>query len=246
MLLLRPAGLFGLVAFALSAVFAAPSAAQQGASSTSFHVVANARPPDAFVALRTQPSSRAGERILAMPNGTLLQVLQRRDDGWWYVRVHPSGQEGWALSGRGNRLWIHCCTTVAVSVPPPTPPQEELTGFRTPSNNVHCLIETWTDDDGKPRSQLRCDVMDISGPIPPKPADCEFDWGQVFAIAGDGLSGQRLCYSDSAMNDRYRVLAYGTTWRNGGYTCTSEPSAVTCVNGLGHGFALSRRTQRLF
>ncbi len=65
------------------------------------YYVANTRPPDAFLALRTDPTS--GLRIMAMPNGTELQVLQRRDDGWWYVRVLSSGQEGWALSGQGEQ-----------------------------------------------------------------------------------------------------------------------------------------------
>jgi len=220
-------------------------AAQQGSQSLTFHFVANTTPPDAYLALRTLPSSRGGRRIMAMSNGTLLQVLQRRDDGWWRVRVSPSGQEGWALSGRGNRVWIDCCKTLTGSAPV-QPSQTELPGLRTPSNNIHCLIEEWKRDDGKQVSQLRCDISDLGGPPPPKPAQCEFDWGQVFAIAADGLSGQRLCYSDSAMNEGYRVLPYGAIWQRGGYTCRSESSGLTCVNALGHGFALSKREQRLF
>ena len=50
------------------------------------YYVANTRPPDAFLALRTHPSSQFGRRIMAMPNGTVLQVLQRNNDGWWYVQ----------------------------------------------------------------------------------------------------------------------------------------------------------------
>jgi hypothetical protein len=123
---------------------------------------------------------------------------------------------------------------------------QEPQGFRTPSNNIHCLIEDWRADDGKPKSQLRCDMAQLSGPIPPKPADCEFDWGQAYAIMGDGLAGQRLCYSDTVMNPAYLVLPYGAAWQRGGYTCKSETSGLTCVNGLGHGFALSKQTQRLF
>jgi hypothetical protein len=46
-----------------------------------------------------------------MSNGTLLKVLQRQGDGWWYVRVLPSGPEGWALSRQGNSVWIVCCAT---------------------------------------------------------------------------------------------------------------------------------------
>jgi Family of unknown function (DUF6636) len=133
---------------------------------------------------------------------------------------------------------------VAFSISPAL--AQEPQGFRTPSNNIHCLIEEWKADDGKPKSQLRCDVAQLTGPIPPKPADCEFDWGQAYAIPGAGLAGQRLCYSDTVMNPEYLVLPYGAAWQRGGYTCKSETSGLTCVNGLGHGFALSKRTQRLF
>jgi hypothetical protein len=71
--------------------------------------VANTTPPDAYLALRTHPSSSIGQRIATMPNGTLLKVLQRRADGWWHVRILTTGQEGWALSGRSGKTWIECC-----------------------------------------------------------------------------------------------------------------------------------------
>lgn len=83
---------------------------QSTARDDAYFYVANTRPPDAFLALRTQPSASSGLRIMAMTNGTLLQVLQRRQDGWWYVRVKATGDEGWALSGQGDQAWIVCCT----------------------------------------------------------------------------------------------------------------------------------------
>src|SRR5947209_2050339 len=81
---------------------------------TALHYVANTRPPDAYLALRTQPSAASGTRIMTMPNGTALRVLERRADGWWRVRVEPSGQEGWALAFQGNRSWIDCCVTATI------------------------------------------------------------------------------------------------------------------------------------
>ena len=39
-------------------------------SDNALYYVANTRPPDAFLALRTQPTSSAGARIMAMPNRT--------------------------------------------------------------------------------------------------------------------------------------------------------------------------------
>jgi hypothetical protein len=88
----------------------APPSAQNGPrDGNAIYYVANTRPPDAYLALRTQPTSAFGQRIMTMPNGTALQVLQRRDDGWWRVKVLPSGPDGWALSGQGARRWIECC-----------------------------------------------------------------------------------------------------------------------------------------
>lgn len=82
-------------------------------SHDSYHYVTNTRAPDDFLALRTHPNGRVGLRIMAMRNGTLLEVLHRRRDGWWRVRVVPSGEEGWALSGQGSRQWIACCATTS-------------------------------------------------------------------------------------------------------------------------------------
>lgn len=80
--------------------------------------MANTRPPDAYISLRTQPGSSAGQRIDRMPNGTRLQILDRRPDGWWRVREVVSGQEGWALSAQGSRTWIVCCAAqVTLTVP---------------------------------------------------------------------------------------------------------------------------------
>jgi hypothetical protein len=95
-----------------------PSIAQN--ITNEFYFVANTRPPDAFLALRTHPSSTYGQRLAAMPNGTLLQVLQRRSDGWWQVRIVQSGQLGWALSGQHGKSWIDCCSAITGSIPAPT------------------------------------------------------------------------------------------------------------------------------
>ena len=76
----------------------------------SFYYVADTLPPDAFLALRTEPSGGHGQRIMAMPNGTLLEVIEKRPDNWWFVKVLDTDQKGWALSQQGNRRWIHCCT----------------------------------------------------------------------------------------------------------------------------------------
>ena len=92
-----------------------------------------------------------------MPNGTLLQTLQRRDDGWWYVRVVPSGEEGWTLSGQGNRKWIECCTTFDPNTDSIAITREELDRKVSAHTNVLSEIDTET---RKFISKLRCKSMD--------------------------------------------------------------------------------------
>lgn len=93
---------------AIKTTVQAPSNAGQP-QENSYWFVANTEPPDAYLALRTAPSSQGGQRIAMMPNGTMLQVLERRPDRWWLVRVVGTGAQGWALSGQGDRVWIECC-----------------------------------------------------------------------------------------------------------------------------------------
>jgi hypothetical protein len=82
--------------------FVTSANAQGDSSANSYHYVADTLPPDDFLALRTHPSSQSGLRVMTLSKGALLEVLERKADGWWYVRLVPSGEEGWALSGQGS------------------------------------------------------------------------------------------------------------------------------------------------
>ena len=115
---------------------------------------------------------------------------------------------------------------------------QALEGFKSPSGNIHCMLEDNT--------SLRCDILEFNSAPPPKPAWCEFDWGQAFVITADGQSGQRICYSDTVANDQWPVLSYGSKWQGPGFACQSDESGVTCVNTHRHGFILSRGSQKLF
>jgi hypothetical protein len=128
----------------------------------------------------------------------------------------------------------------------PAQTERELVGFKTPSNNIYCQMDGGGAPEGESNRYLRCDIRDINSIIPPKPRDCEFDWGQAFAIGADGLSGQRMCYSDTVVDDGLLTLSYGSVWQRGGFTCKSEESGLTCFNASEHGFSLSKNSQRLF
>ena len=220
------------------------SNAQNASADNSYFYVANTRPPDAFLSLRTDPTTKYGLSIVSMPNGTLLQALQRRDDGWWYVRVFPSGQEGWALSGQGNRVWIECCATVPAT-PTTGQGQQEPVGFKTPSNNIYCMFGEGTPD-RQSISYLRCDIKETHTKAPPPPPDCDLEWGNAFEIAENAVSGQRVCHGDTTIDDDLLILAYESVWQHGGIKCKSETIGLTCINAMGHGFSLSKNSQRLF
>jgi len=92
---------------ALSAVFVSVAVVGAISQGTQYdHAVVNTAPPDAYLSLRSEPSSKSGERLMAMPNGTRLNVLTKRPDGWWLVQVSPTGVQGWALSGAEGKAWI--------------------------------------------------------------------------------------------------------------------------------------------
>jgi hypothetical protein len=208
--------------------------AQDDPFATSYSYVVNTRPPDDFLALRTQPFRR-GVPITTMPNGTLLELLQRRADRWWYVRVLPFGHEGWALSGQGSRNWIECCRT-GLTDPRPIPTPDEPVGFKTQSGNIHCQVD---------ERVLRCDLKEMST-RPRRPRSCDLEWGDAFVIEQNGQSGYRLCHRDTVVNDELLPLSYGNSWSQEGYTCKSEQTGLTCMNSTSHGFSLSRGGQKVF
>jgi len=140
---------------------------------------------------------------------------------------------------RATRLAMLSAVILTASMLPPAA-QEQPSGFRSPSNNIHC--QAFKQDDGH---VLRCDLAAMSNKPPPKPKDCELDWGAAFEMT-DASKAERLCHGDTAMDNTLPQLAYGASWQRHGFTCKSEQSGVTCSNAKGHGFELSRGKQRVF
>jgi len=111
-----------------------------------------------------------------------------------------------------------------------------LKGFQTPSRNIVCGGYT-----GSQSAWLRCDISSGLKPKPTRPKGCEFDFGGTLTLGAKGRAGIG-CVSDVVLPNpaRARVLAYGATWRYGPFRCRSTRSGLTCRNGAGHGFFLSR------
>lgn len=109
-------------------------------------------------------------------------------------------------------------------------------GFKTPSGNIYCLSYN---------NELRCDLLSTTTPKPPRPKDCDLDWGNAFTMTVKGKAA-RICHGDSAMDPSYPVLQYGKTWKKGGYSCTSLTSGLNCTNKDKHGWLLSKSRQVIF
>jgi hypothetical protein len=127
----------------------------------------------------------------------------------------------------------------------PAGAQDNTWGFTMPSGNIVCNL---TPGEGGAQSHVRCDLQQMPSNIPPAPAECWAMWGDSFGVETNSLVGLRICHgaNDEAQVPHGPVLAYGSTWKGEGFTCTSQTTGVTCVNPLGHGFTVSREAQRLF
>jgi hypothetical protein len=112
----------------------------------------------------------------------------------------------------------------------------ELTGFVSPTGNVSCMIDAdWA----------RCDILDNDWSPPPRPADCEFDYGQGISLA-PGEQAQFVCAGDTVFGPD-EVLPYGDSITAGVLQCESAESGITCRDvQTGHGFSISLRAYRLF
>ena len=111
-----------------------------------------------------------------------------------------------------------------------------LKSFGTPSHNIGCQLAT---------KYARCDIKEHDWTPPPKPANCDVDWGGGLSVSEQRASV--VCAGDTAFDLNAPVLAYGSRARRGAIVCISREAGVTCrAPRTGHGFFLSRQAYRLY
>ena len=116
--------------------------------------------------------------------------------------------------------------------------------FQTPSKNIGCIyVKPFAATD---QPYLRCDIGGGLHPLPPRPKNCDLDWGYGYAMAGATGRAKPFCAGDTAHDRRAPVLQYGRTWKNGPFTCLSRAIGLRCTNHAGHGFFLSRQHSYTF
>lgn len=111
--------------------------------------------------------------------------------------------------------------------------------FQSPSGNIFC---SYFDLDG---GTLRCDLGEVNNPQPPRPEECENDWGPMFEMNGRGMA-QQICAGDTVVAPDSPILEYGQRWRRGEFRCSSSRAGIRCTNRSGHGWQLRKSEQNLF
>jgi hypothetical protein len=109
--------------------------------------------------------------------------------------------------------------------------------WQSPSQNIACATYG---------SELRCDMRRLGVAPPARPSRCMGDWGHAFRVTRTASKGRRICITDAVGGPGTPTVAYGRTWRRGGFTCTVSTAEVRCSNARGHGFGLRIGRQRLF
>jgi hypothetical protein len=107
--------------------------------------------------------------------------------------------------------------------------------FSIPNKSIDCVYM----EDERDVPLLRCQTKFALKPLPPKPADCDLDWGGGLILANNGqVSG--VCAGDTVAGN-YTTLAYGRAWEKNGFRCVASRSGLTCKSRNGKGFFLSSK-----
>jgi hypothetical protein len=118
----------------------------------------------------------------------------------------------------------------------PSGPAEFGTSFTSPTGNVGCFIDA---------TAVRCDIAERDWAPPPRPADCEFDYGQGISMS-PGDPPAFVCAGDTTLGGG-DPLPYGHSVSAGSLRCDSTEAGMTCRDGnTGHGFTVARQGYQIF
>lgn len=137
-----------------------------------------------------------------------------------------------------------CVATLAVAALYPVAGMSDVSPFKTPSDNIHCVIGL--DFDTPP--QLGCTIFNRSDPPAlPRPHECGGAWGHLYRLDARGPV-QMSCGGPGRPNTApgVPVIPYEDMWDFGEIRCQSLTTGLVCQNVDGHGFRLSRASQIVF
>ena len=124
--------------------------------------------------------------------------------------------------------------TVAPTVPSgahvPARQVAHASAFRTSNGNVGCALNGVS---------VRCDIGVRVWATPPEPSSCQFAWGQGLVVGPSG-DAHFVCAADSVLDPNGYVVPNGIDDVVGSVTCQVRSFGVTCFDGEGRGFFISR------
>lgn len=145
-------------------------------------------------------------------------------------------------------------TTEAPPPPPPAPepvptPQTTYAAldgayyFSSPDGQFQCGIVTLAS-----RTEAGC--QGTTTPVPPRPEDCMISWGNGIRVTNQG-SAEFMCSGGAVYTSGGEQidppLAVGQQIAADGYTCTSAPDGIACINDeTGHGFRIAPDSNEIY
>jgi hypothetical protein len=116
----------------------------------------------------------------------------------------------------------------AASAAVPTP-EPVKTGFAVPSRNMVCNAGPY-----RGGNVLACTIF----------SEASARGQKIWSMQTRGRVSVGFLQSNAATE--LPLLRYGRSWTWHGIRCTSRRTGLTCRNQSGHGFVLSRQSQRVF
>ena len=150
------------------------------------------------------------------------------------VATYAVGEDGDPVDAARALLDAVAARLAEAAGGPPLPSAEPVY-FRSPTGAISCSLGA---------SQASCDITGFTYEPPPRPADCDLDWGGMVVLDAGGA--KFVCHGDTNRTEAAQELAYGDSLSNGTWTCTSRESGMTCREVDGdEGFTLSRSRYEL-
>jgi len=135
-----------------------------------------------------------------------------------------------ACGGGSTPTQAASTTTESATVTKPDRQVVDSTFFTAASGNIGCLIDV---------DYVRCAIGDKDWSPPPRPPECEGDYGYNITVEPGG-GAEFVCVGDS-------VLGQGESIAAGPLRCESAGSSITCRDvESGQGFSMSREAYELF
>jgi hypothetical protein len=120
---------------------------------------------------------------------------------------------------------------------------DDVIQFHSPSQNIFCVGVNSETEGGS----VDCEVITRTNAkdLQPRPADCDLEWGNRFALHSDGKATM-LCAGDTLRDGQAFNFGYGEELDRFGVHCTSTQQGIECINDDQHGFKISKGKQVIY